>query len=243
MTSNQEPMSVGESVSTGESVSVSVIKGINGLLLTAAIAVFVGYFGIYLLYARGVMSFPYDYDQGEGFEVNDAVLFSQGQWPYRDNEVYPFYASNYPPLFHLMMIPLFPLVGKTLLAGRLISFAATLVIGATVGAVVWRKTRLAGVAALCGLMVFASNYIYHIGPLSRLHLIMVMFELLAIIAIAETDDARHGTRNLVIGLVMLTAAGWTKQMALATEGAKRHLDGKSPKKVLYVPGRLVNIVV
>jgi leucyl-tRNA synthetase len=31
--------------------------------------------------------------------------------------------------------------------------------------------------------------------------------------------------------------------ALATEGAQRHLDGKPPKKVLYVPGRLVNIVV
>ncbi|MGH2592578.1 MAG: leucine--tRNA ligase [Anaerolineae bacterium] len=34
-----------------------------------------------------------------------------------------------------------------------------------------------------------------------------------------------------------------KQKALATEGAKRHMDGQSPKKVLYVPGRLVNIVV
>jgi hypothetical protein len=216
MTSDPGPLPVGESTFIGESVSSNIIQGINGLLLAAAIAVFVGYFGIYLLYARGVMSFPYDYDQGEGFEVNDAVLFSKGQWPYRDNAVYPFYASNYPPLFHLMMIPLFPLVGKTLLAGRLVSFAATLVIGTTVGILIWRKTRLVGVAALCGLMVFASNYIYHIGPLSRLHLIMVMFELLAVVFIAEADDARHGTRNLVIGLVMLTAAGWTKQMALAT---------------------------
>jgi len=34
-----------------------------------------------------------------------------------------------------------------------------------------------------------------------------------------------------------------KQKALASEGAQRYLDGKSPKKVLYVPGRLVNIVV
>jgi leucyl-tRNA synthetase len=34
-----------------------------------------------------------------------------------------------------------------------------------------------------------------------------------------------------------------KQKALATEGARRYLDGKLPKKVLYVPGRLVNIVV
>jgi leucyl-tRNA synthetase len=34
-----------------------------------------------------------------------------------------------------------------------------------------------------------------------------------------------------------------KQTALATEGAQRYMDGKSPKKVLYVPRRLVNIVV
>ncbi|HLE27792.1 MAG TPA: leucine--tRNA ligase [Anaerolineales bacterium] len=34
-----------------------------------------------------------------------------------------------------------------------------------------------------------------------------------------------------------------KQKALATEGARRNMDGKEPKKVLYVPGRLVNIVV
>ncbi len=204
MTSEQEPVSFG------------IIKGLNGLLMAVAIAAFIGYLGIYLLYARGIFSFPNDYDQGEGFEVNDAVLFSQGQWPYRDNEIYPFYASNYPPLFHLMMIPLFPFLGNTLLAGRLVSFAATLVIGATVGGVVWRKTRMAGVAALCGLMVFASNYIYHIGPLARLHMTMVMFELLAIVLIAESDDPRHGRRNLILGLVLLAAAGWTKQLALAT---------------------------
>jgi leucyl-tRNA synthetase len=34
-----------------------------------------------------------------------------------------------------------------------------------------------------------------------------------------------------------------KQRALASDGAKRYLDGQPPRKVLYVPGRLVNIVV
>ncbi len=33
-----------------------------------------------------------------------------------------------------------------------------------------------------------------------------------------------------------------EQAALATEGAMRHLDGQPPKKVIVVPGRLVNIV-
>ena len=216
-----------------ESTSTAVVQGLNGLLMAATLAVFIGYLGIYLLYAWGLFRFPYDYDQGEGFEVNDAVLFSQGQWPYRDNEAYPFYASNYPPLYHLMMIPLFPLTGKTLLTGRLVSVAATFVIGATVGAVVWRRTRMAGVAALCGLMVLASNYIYHIGPLARLHLVMVMFELLAVVFVAQSEDDRHGARNLVVGLVFLTAAGWTKQLALATVFAVfLFLFIRNPKRAL-----------
>jgi leucyl-tRNA synthetase len=34
-----------------------------------------------------------------------------------------------------------------------------------------------------------------------------------------------------------------KERALATPGAQKHMDGKQPHKVVYVPGRLVNIVV
>ncbi len=34
-----------------------------------------------------------------------------------------------------------------------------------------------------------------------------------------------------------------RELALASEGAQKFMDGKSPKKVLVVPGRLVNIVV
>jgi leucyl-tRNA synthetase len=33
-----------------------------------------------------------------------------------------------------------------------------------------------------------------------------------------------------------------KELALASEGAQRHLEGLEVKKVIYVPGRLVNIV-
>jgi leucyl-tRNA synthetase len=34
-----------------------------------------------------------------------------------------------------------------------------------------------------------------------------------------------------------------KQAALASQDAQRFMDGKEPRKVIYVPGRLVNIVV
>ena len=85
-------------------------------LLYFTVAVFVLYLIIYVVYAAALIRFPYDYDQGEGFELNDSLLFLQGQWPYRSNEVFPFYASNYPPLFHWIVLPLFALFGPTLTA-------------------------------------------------------------------------------------------------------------------------------
>jgi len=60
----------------------------------------------------------------------------------------------------------------------------------------------------------ASNYVYQIGPLARMHMTMVMFETLAIAFIAEFDHPEHGRRNLILGLLMLLCAGYTKQMAV-----------------------------
>src|SRR5690554_2449943 len=77
----------------------------NRVLLTAALFILVGYFIVYVVYAVNLMQFPFDYDQGEGFELVDTIMFSRGQWPYQDTEVYPFYSSNYPPLFHIMAAP------------------------------------------------------------------------------------------------------------------------------------------
>ena len=47
-------------------------------LLWFTVAVFVLYLVIYVVYAAALFRFPYDYDQGEGFELNDTVLLSQG---------------------------------------------------------------------------------------------------------------------------------------------------------------------
>ncbi len=201
------------------------------LLQIVVLAVFVLYLIIYIVYALSLFHFPYDYDQGEGFELNDSILFSQGQWPYRSNEVYPFYASNYPPLFHLMVIPLFLIFGQTLLAGRVLSFAATLLIAGLVGWVVHAQTRDKFTASISGLMVLASNFIYHVGPLFRQHMMMVLFELLAVICIARHDDPKHGQRNIFLSMFFLLCAGYTKQLSIATVAAVLvFLFLRAPKK-------------
>ena len=188
-------------------------------LFALALVLLVAHFTLYVYYAVGLMRFPFDYDQGEGFELVDTVLFSEGQWPYRNNEVYPFYASNYPPLFHVILAPFVWVFGPAHWYGRLAGFLGTLVTASAIGIIVWREGRHRPLAVMSGLAFLASNYVYHVGPLFRQHMTMVMFETLAILTlphVTEIDDPRRRRRMMIGGLVLLLAAGYTKQLALAT---------------------------
>ncbi len=196
-----------------------ILKSLGAALALLAVLAYLGYMTVYVAYAVNLFQWPFDYDQGEGFELYDAILYSQGEWPYQDNDTYPFYASNYPPLFHLLIVPLLPIFGPRLVAGRLASFAATLVTGGVIFVVVRRKTGGWLIPLISGMAYLASNYVYQVGPLCRMHMTMVMFEALAVAFIAEFEHPRHGRRNLILGLLMLLCAGYTKQMAVFTVAA------------------------
>jgi hypothetical protein len=194
-------------------------------LLSLAALALLGQFIVYLHYTAALLRFPFDYDQGEGFELHDTVLHAQGQWPYRDSQVFPFYTSIYPPLYHTLTVPLVWVFGPQLWTGRLVGFTASLIAAAAIGWGVWRASGNRMVAAFSGLTFLASNYTFHIGPLFRQHMTMVMFEVLAVVTLAQLD---HGgpapahvkgprfNKTIGLGLFFLVAAGYTKQLALAT---------------------------
>ncbi len=197
------------------------------LLIGLALAAFVGYLIVYVIYAVQLFRFPFDYDQGEGFELMDTILFSRGEWPYRDNDAYPFYSSNYPPLFHVVVVPLIWLFGPQYWTGRLVSFLGTLVTAGAIAYAVGRgRDPAAGrgrwwLAALSGLAFLASNYVYHVGPLFRQHMFMVMFETLAVVLLTviierEENDGRRRNVALLGVMALLLFAGYTKQLAYAT---------------------------
>src|SRR5581483_12022776 len=146
------------------------------ILLTAATALMLFHLIVFVIYSLSLAAFPFDYDQGEGFELNDTILLSQGQLPYRNNEIYPFYASNYPPLYHVVLVPFVWLFGAQYWYGRIAGFVATLIIAGAIAYAVQRETRHRPVAVLAGMAFIASNYVYHIGPLFRQHIFMVMLE-------------------------------------------------------------------
>lgn len=173
-------------------------------------------FLVYILYAINLIQFPFDYDQGEGFEVVDTILFSQGQLPYRDTEAYPFYSSNYPPLFHVIAVPFVWLFGEGYWYGRLLSFLGTLLTASTIAYAVYRDGHQnRWIAILSGLAFLASNMVYHIGPLVRQHMTMVMFETLAVVILVRAFPAKN-KRGIAFAFFMLLCAGYTKQLAAIT---------------------------
>jgi hypothetical protein len=192
-----------------------IVRGLQALALLA----FLAYFAVYVTYAVDLFKWPYDYDQGESFELYDAVLHSRGEWPYRDSSTFPFYASNYPPVFHVLNTLLFPIFGTTLLSGRVLSFSVTLLTAFAIGWTVRRRTGGLFIPALSGLAYLGSNFVYHVGPLCRQQITMVFLEVLCVAFIANVGHPRYGQRNLLLGLLCLLLAGYTKQLAVFTAAA------------------------
>ncbi|PMB48252.1 hypothetical protein CEN41_01570 [Fischerella thermalis CCMEE 5330] len=172
-------------------------------------------FVIYALYAVNLMQFPFDYDQGEGFELVDSIMLARGESPYRSVEEFPFYASNYPPLYHVLAIPFVWAFGPEYWYGRLLSYLSTLVTASVISYTVWRETKHRPVAILAGLAFLSANTIYHIGPLFRQHISMVMFETLAVVALWRAFPKKD-TRGIALGFFLLICAGYTKQLAAIT---------------------------
>lgn len=218
-------------------VDVLGIAAAGALALT--VLVFAGSLFVYLAYGRSLIAFPFDYDQGEGFELYDAIRLARGEGIYLDNAQFPFYASNYPPVYRLMLVPLIWLFGPQMWVGRIVAFACSLVIGALIFIAArrtwrvelgeWRLGRVAPLQTLAlfliplvaALAFFAANYVYHIGPLARAHLPMVMFAFAGILCL----DIALGARSLpaprprqrgwvIAGVVLLVVAGFTKLQAV-----------------------------
>jgi hypothetical protein len=111
-----------------------------------------------------------------------------------------------------------------LLSGRVLSFIITLLTAGVIGYAVWRRTGGWFLPTVSGAAYLASNFVYHVGPLCRQHLLMVFWELLCVTFIARaTDlqgtDQRGARRYVALALGCLFLAGYAKQLAVFTAAA------------------------
>ncbi|MGB1288963.1 MAG: hypothetical protein ACPG7F_20685, partial [Aggregatilineales bacterium] len=119
-------------------ISTSRHLNIQNTLLVIALVLMSIHLFIYLAYGAALIPFPFDYDQAEGYELNNAILLAQGGCPYCNNDEFPFYASGYAPFYHILMVPFVWLFGAGFWYGRLIIFLSTFITAGAIGYAIHR---------------------------------------------------------------------------------------------------------
>ena len=181
------------------------------LLLLSQLLVLAGY-------AANLLAFPFDYDQGEGYELQAVRYLSQFQLPYQDVDRFPYYGSHYPPLFHIALVPFHWAFGPAYWYGRALSLACVLLTALAIAYAVGKESGHRSIATLAGLAFLASNTVYHQAPLFRHHTLMVLLETLAVILLATApgDLRKVPTRRLLWCSTLVIAAGFAKPLAIFT---------------------------
>ncbi len=184
------------------------------MLVGLGLAVLFFYLLVYVAHATNLARYPYDLDQGEAYDVNSGWLIAQGRPIYTDNNEYPYYSSNYPPVYSLLLAPIVAQTGPTLASGRLLSVAATLLSALVMAAIVGVQTR-SGIAGFAtGLLYLASTYVFHTTPLARVNGMAILF---AVAGLACCLGRRWWSYGGVVAMFLL--ALFTKQTTVDAVGA------------------------
>ncbi|MCC7106981.1 MAG: hypothetical protein IT307_17755 [Chloroflexi bacterium] len=182
-------------------------------LWSVALCGLVLYAGLYLLRVATIAAYPFDLDQGEGYDVFSGLALLQGRPIYTTNESFPYYSSNYPPVYSLLVALTAMWTGPTLLAGRLVSIVAWLLVAIVVFEAANRRAGAFAGFVSAGLLL-ASTYAFHTTPLARVNALTGLFSLAGLLAL----DGRWRGRLVAGGLLLLLAV-YTKPTAVDAAAA------------------------
>jgi hypothetical protein len=181
----------------------------DGLEIWPTLALLVIYAVVYLQFAFQLAGFPFDLDQGEGYDAWSAWLINLGQLPYSTNAEFPYYSSNYPPLWsYVVSIPM-AWLGPGLASARLVSTISAVAAAGVLGLAAQRLSGRALAGALAAGFFLASPYVFHTTPLARVN------SLALLLAVAGLTLLERPTRiRIILGSLALLGALFTKPTAI-----------------------------
>jgi hypothetical protein len=188
---------------------------ISRLELWPALLLLVVYALAYCQFALQLAAFPFDIDQGEGYDAWSGWLINLGQLPYSFNVSFPYYSSNYPPLWsYLVSIPM-AWLGPGLGAARLVSAVAALATACVLGVAAHRLTHRSLAGVLAGGFFLASPYVFHTTPLARVNSLALLAAVIGLTLL----DGRLTRWRVVLGSLALAAALFTKPTTIDAAAA------------------------
>jgi hypothetical protein len=157
------------------------------------------------------VTFPYQLDYGEGGILQIALRFARGEPIYPPlNQGYPYVIASYVPVYYVICGLLAKITGPSFLGGRLVSFLATLAIGAVCAREVWVRTRhrFAAFAAATAAMTMPIIMIW--GTLMRTDVPALAF---TVAGFHLFGRKRRAAAVVLFGLGVLTR--WTNVAGIA----------------------------
>jgi len=176
-----------------------------GLALYAALTLWLAFVGL---------TPPYQLDYGEGIVLWFAQELARGHAIYKSLDVFPYASSNYPPVALLLSVALMPIFGDGYLGGRLLNFAAALIIAALIFRLVRDETRNSRAALIAALLFGGSPYIYHWIPLFRVDLLGLAFAFAGVFFVLQWQRQRRAVYFLLFTFSFLLAL-YTKHTLFA----------------------------
>jgi hypothetical protein len=164
---------------------------------------------VYVQFAVQLASFPFDLDQGEGYDAWSGWLINLGQLPYTNNSGFPYYSSNYPPVWsYLVSIPM-AWFGPGLESARMVSVGAALLTAVILGVAAYRLSGRLLAGALAAGFFLASPYVFHTTPLARVNSLALLAAVVGLLLLERPTRGRA-----VLGSLALAAALLTKPTAV-----------------------------
>jgi len=188
---------------------LSPVAVLGASLWAVALAGLLFYLLVYVAHTANLAAYPYDLDQGEGYDLNSGWLLAQGRPIYTDNSRFPYYSSNYPPVYSALLAPILAQAGRTLAAGRLLSAAAALLTTLLIGVIVRRQTGNGVAAVTAALLFISSTYVFHTTPLARVNALALLFALAGVACCLG-----RGIAWIVGAVVLFLLALFTKQTTI-----------------------------
>src|SRR3981081_2910884 len=180
-----------------------------GVEVWPVLALLVVYALVYVQFALQLAGFPFDVDQGEGYDAWSAWLINLGQLPYTSNADFPYYSSNYPPLWsYLVSIPM-AWLGPGLASARLVSTISAVAAAGVLGIAAQRLSGRPVAGALAAGFFLPSPSVFHTAPLARVNSLAL---LCAVIGVTLLE--RPTRRSVLLGSAALLAALFTKPTAV-----------------------------
>ncbi len=179
-------------------------------LLPIILLVCFGFFVYYISQAIRWIPYPNSIDYGEGFVMNYAKLWANGQWKW-DVNIPPYLTMVYGVGFPILSYPFVKLFGAELWVGRAISFISALVVCVLIYLIVKGISGRKGYALLASLLPATQPIFRDWSMMARVDMPAVMFDVIGFYLVMKFKNSKY----IYLAIIPFVIAGMIKLTAIA----------------------------